>query len=291
MSYDLYFRSDRAVSVEELRAYFAKQRTFGLNDERAYYQNEATDVYFGFDFTTEVDEGCVPVAFNMNYFRPHVFGLEAEPVVTAFVRAFRLGIEDPQTEGMGDGPYSPEGFLRGWNAGNRLGYRAILTMDGAPTPFTLPSARVRGIWHWNGGKDLNNEAMTDLLDDAPACFLPTVLLLQTGEHEVKTAVIWDTKMAIAIPDVDLVLTRGEEGLLAVPTNDLWGLLPVHSRWNPEFTIAEGMPVGLATRLVGEVPADVTARVRAAMQPFQPLSRLGADRVLDAELVADARAHA
>lgn len=293
MSYDLWFRSDRRVSVDELRTYFAGQPNFTVNDERAHYENEATGVYFGFDFTNdadEADERRAPLAFNINYFRPHVFGLEAEPVLTDLVETFGFGVDDPQSEGMGEGPYSPEGFLRGWNAGNRFGHRAIMSMDDAPSPLTLPSARVRAVWQWNLGKELNAEAMIDLIDDVPPCFLPTVMLFQTGEREVKTLVIWDTKMAIAIPEVvDLVLTTTDDGTaIAAPANDLLGIVGVHSTWKADFEIFEGMPVGSTTRLVDEVPPQVTAKVRAAMRRFEPIGRLSPDAVLDAELVAEAR---
>lgn len=292
MSYDLYFRSRRAVSVEELRTYFGDQLNFTLNDERAHYENEATGVYFGFDFMTEPEEGRVPVAFNINYFRPHVFGLEAEPVLTDFVEAFELEVDDPQSEGMGEGPYSPEGFLRGWNAGNRFGHRAILTMEEAPSPLTLPAARIRSIWQWNYGKEVNAEAMIDLIDEAPPCFLPTIMLFQTGERELKSLVVWDAKMAIAVPDVDLVLTTTDDGAAIVaPANDVLGIVGVHSTWAPDFEIVEGLPVGSKTHLLDEVPPHVTAKVRAAMRRFEPLGRLSPDMVLDAELVAEARAAA
>jgi hypothetical protein len=291
MSYDLYFRSDRRVSVAELRKYFADQSHFTVSDERAHYENDATGVYFGFDFTSaDADrKNRVPVAFNINYFRPHVFGLEAEPVVTAFIAAFGLGIDDPQSEGMGRGPYSPEGFLRGWNAGNRFGHRAVMTMEEAPTPLTLPSARVAGIWRWNFGKEQSSEAMIDHIDEVPPCFLPTVMLFQTGEREVKSLVIWDAQMAIAIPDVDLVLTTTDDGApIVAPANDVLGIVGVHSTWQPDFEIAAGLPIGLTTRLVDEIGPRVTAQVHAAMRRFDPIARLSPDAVLDAELVAEAR---
>jgi hypothetical protein len=289
MSYDLYFRSARAVSIDDLRGYFEEQDNFTVSDDRAHYENEATGVYFGFDFMKEPSAARVPLAFNINYFRPHVFGLEAEPVLTDLVEAFELDIDDPQSEGMGQGPYSAEGFLRGWNNGNRFGYRAILTMDEAPVPLTLPAARVRGVWQWNRGKELNAEGMIDLIDDVPPCFLPTVMLFQTGEREVKTLVIWDTKMAIAIPEVDLVMTMTDDGApIVAQANDIFGLVGVHSTWKPGYEIVEGMPIGLTTRLVDEVDPKVTAKVRAAMRPFEPICRLSPDSVLDAELVAEAK---
>lgn len=89
------------------------------------------------------------VAFNLNFFRPHVFGLEAEPEVAAFVAAFDCAIHDPQTDGMGDGAYSAEGFLRGWNVGNAFGYRS-LRQHGTPADVMIAGdALIERVWRWN----------------------------------------------------------------------------------------------------------------------------------------------
>ncbi|MFM0009145.1 MULTISPECIES: hypothetical protein [Paraburkholderia] len=47
----------------------------------------------------------------MNYFRPHDFGLEAEPEVRFFINRFEPQVQDPQKDGMGNGPYSTKGLL------------------------------------------------------------------------------------------------------------------------------------------------------------------------------------
>ena len=290
MSYDLFFHSKKPPTVAAMKAYFKKQPHFTIHDKRAGYENEVTGVYFGFDFLDEPDEGRAPVAFNLNYFRPHVFGLEAEPAVTAFVAEFKLGIQDPQSEGMGDGPYSPEGFLRGWNAGNRFGHRAIMSHESAPTPLTLPQAKVEGMWRWNRGKEHAMEYLMDNIGDVPPCFVPTVMPMQTAETEVKTLVIWDSEMAVAIPDVDLVLTIDDEGsAMVVPTSDALGILKVHSTWAPDHDFGLGHRTGLQAWLVDTVPAATTKKFRAACRPFKPIARLRPDEVLDAELVAEAHA--
>src|SRR5262249_38215064 len=132
MSYDLYFRArgSSPSSMDDMRAWFEKRaryRFHGTADSgQAAYENEATGVYFQFDFETVDHEPetppVLPIAFNMNYFRPHVFGLEAEPEVAAFVRHFELGVEDPQGAIAG-ADYDAAGFLRGWDEGNRAAYR------------------------------------------------------------------------------------------------------------------------------------------------------------------------
>jgi hypothetical protein len=91
--------------------------------------NAETGIHFRFDYCQErSDEWATGeyVAFRMNYFRPHISGLEAEIELSAFVNAFACAIHDPQLDGMGDGPYSASGFLRGWNTGNAFAYEAGL---------------------------------------------------------------------------------------------------------------------------------------------------------------------
>ncbi|QCP52451.1 hypothetical protein FAZ95_25110 [Trinickia violacea] len=90
MSYDLFFTLPADVAQDDVEAYFRQRRCYRV-DGGATYENPDTGVYFSF----AVDEGEVPneqgtgpqrrIAFNLNYFRPHIFGLEAEPEVSAFV--------------------------------------------------------------------------------------------------------------------------------------------------------------------------------------------------------------
>ena len=45
----------------------------------------------------------LPVTFCLNFYRPHIFGLEAELEVRAFVKALNLFVSDPHIGGMGEG--------------------------------------------------------------------------------------------------------------------------------------------------------------------------------------------
>ncbi|MDD5260259.1 MAG: hypothetical protein PHD76_00260 [Methylacidiphilales bacterium] len=129
MSYDLYFTSPK-ISREEFTSYFRSRSSYEVSDQQALYQNQDTGVYFSFDYTESepVDEGAIKssAAFNLNFYRPHFFALEAVDEVTAFVEHFKFLIHDPQNDGMENGPYSPEVFLKGWNHGNEFGYAAVL---------------------------------------------------------------------------------------------------------------------------------------------------------------------
>jgi len=151
MSYDLYFDFPSAVPAEELERYFSTRPNYQLGNGAAY-QNQATGVYFQFAWSADPhgNHAVSKASFNLNYFRPHVFGLEAEPEVRAFINRFVPRIQDPQKDGMGSGPYSTKGFLTGWNTGNEYAYGAFFQMQ-MPSHkfFSLPAAELESVWRWN----------------------------------------------------------------------------------------------------------------------------------------------
>src|ERR1051325_2662308 len=132
MSYDLYFKSRNQNSKPtpiEFVEYFRQRKNYEVSNQQVVYQNETTGVYFVFDIgelSDMEDSDLLPLSFNLNYLRPHIFGLEAEPEIRSLVEKFSLLVSDDQLDGMSDGEYSTEGFLRGWNKGNEFGYRSIL---------------------------------------------------------------------------------------------------------------------------------------------------------------------
>src|SRR5687767_8514009 len=86
MSYDLMLaggRGGKKLDKKSFAAHFKGRRNYEVGKGQAVYQNENTGVYFVFD---EPADGFV--AFNLNYFRPHVFGLEAAIELEAFAKAF-----------------------------------------------------------------------------------------------------------------------------------------------------------------------------------------------------------
>jgi hypothetical protein len=234
------------------------------------------------------------VSFNINYFRPSIFGLEAAPELAAFVEAFAWDIEDPQSEGMGDGPFSVEGFLRGWNAGNRFGYRAFLghaeTEESLPR-LSLPAELHRNIWRWNRAR----EAYMDFTGtiEMSAGFAPTVFLLQPeGEQRVVSAAIWAEAMSCAMPEVDVVLAMNEPGTppRAIPQTELRALLDVFPTRpaRHEFSL-DGLShdCGLPHWLVG--PEDAPPALAEALRTLgevRQFQRVAPDSVLDRELLAE-----
>jgi hypothetical protein len=289
MSYDLYFRSDTAPSTDAVRAWFAARPNYHVSESQAAYYNEATGVYWTFDFGGEPSPDDIGVAFNLNYFRPSYFGIEAEPELTAFVRAFGLGVSDPQAEGMEEGSYSPEGFLRGWNYGNAFGYRAIGASHPVHAPATLPEAINTGVWRWNGMR----EAYMDLLCSVEmVCgFVPTVYRLQReGESRVLTAAIWGGAMEIALPEVDLILAMQvpKDPPRVIPVDTLRPLLeasPVRLADHRFELDGRAWRAGLRHWLVDPVSPELAARLATEGEPW-PLQGISPDQVLDAERVAN-----
>ncbi len=208
MSYDLYVTSPQ-ISLDDFTSYFASNARYKVENGQAFYTNEATGVYFSFDHNSEkpVDEGTIEhsVAFNINYYRPHYFALEAEPEVGRFIEHFACSIQDPQNSGMGNGPYSRDGFLTGWNAGNEFGYHAILSRDDVPEPiYSRPTAELENIWRWNIAKD---QRETSLKEDL---FVPRIMYM-TFDGELGSACVWPDGISALIPQVDF---------LYVPRKDL-----------------------------------------------------------------------
>lgn len=281
MSYDLYFSAPRGpVSLADLEAYFRGRPHVEVDSGQVFYRHPDTGVYCSFDLAAREGHD-VPCAFNLNYFRPHVFGLEVEPVLTHFVEHFALEVEDPQSDGMGSGAYSPEGFLRGWDAGNRFAHEAILAHQSPDALFTLPRARLEAIWSWNLRRaDLQRQLEVTLTPG----FVPTLMFLVLPECPdlVTVCAVWGDGMPIALPDVaDQVILLGE-GIDAprhVPVEALRPLLAGCARIAPEpsllagYTQVDATPEGALLELPYETyPGEV--------RPF----RETLDRVLTRELV-------
>lgn len=204
MSYDLYFTSDDVgvLTRERFEAYFTGRDCYTIRQSDAFYENPDTGIYFFFSYNAASDGEDAPagesVSFDLNYGRPHVFALEAEPEVSAFVRALGLNIEDPQLQGMANGPYSREGFLRGWNTGNQYGYSVFLKDSGDFGRWSLPTAELERVWRWNFAKEaLYKEIALD-------AFIPMILYAQRNGR-LCTAVVWSDAIPTFLPQVDCVI--------------------------------------------------------------------------------------
>jgi hypothetical protein len=213
MSYDLYLSSQQ-LTREAFFTYFKDRPNYR---DGGWYANDDTGVYFGFSLEAGEDYEDAPemlrrehVAFNLNYYRPHVFGLEAEPEVTAFVAAFECNVHDPQSKGMGDGPYSPGLFLGGWNAGNQFAYE-VMTKDGAagPDDVVAADADIERIWRWNFARRSLQSRFEEL-------FLPRVSWVKLSDGSPAAYAVWGEGVVTAIPDCasHVVLAREPRAGLA-----------------------------------------------------------------------------
>ncbi len=282
MSYDLFLRARGGAPLDRdaFERFFRARRRYRVEAGHAQYENDDTGVYFSFDH-----DAHGTVAFNLNDFRPHVFALEAEPELAAFVAAFDPAVEDPQVDGMGEGPYSAEGFLRGWSAGNRVAHRAFLEHGGDRSGLlTLPAATIERHWRWN----LARAELSAELGDA--VFVPKIRYFR--EHgRCVASVMWGDAVPIALPEVDrVVLVRDE--LRTVADGD-----------RPAFAVVDGaearaqlghFPVrpGPVACLVGTWGAPHPGLVDwfcAQTAREGTLDGASVDRVLCEELVAAARA--
>ena len=277
MSYDLFLKPDSApLASGQFASYFADRLHYTLNNDQAFYENQDTGVYFSFEF------GADSISFNLNYFRPHYFGLEAAPEVAAFISAFNLSVHDPQTDGMGDGPFSIEGFLRGWNSGSRFGYRAILSQDERPETHVYPTAELEPIWQWNLNRSQLQDTMGDML------FVPKFMFMK-GSETARSAIVWPDACPIYMPKADLVFVLRDE----ISTT-------AHADDPREITIVEWAEIEPAVRnypydtehgcfrLEYDMTPSTLSEFVQSLPMVPPDQNLGLanDSVLNAELVAE-----
>jgi hypothetical protein len=246
MSFDLtlFPRAGRPpLERQDFLAYFNNEKLHQHDGDTVNYSNEDTGVYFhltwqgGGSNTDEAKDDTGATApseptlyFNMNYFRPHTFGLEAVRVLAGLVQRFDLVVDDPQADGMGQGDFTPEGFLRSWNSGNRFAVSAIRQMRAqGETPLTgnltLPTALNAACWRWNYFRETVVEDLRDL-DDIDV-YVPPIWFCDEG-GQARTFALYPNLVPTAVPQVDYVLLlRNElEGPFADQSNDT----PAWVRW-------------------------------------------------------------
>lgn len=340
MSYDLYIYPHGPFAEADFARHFSGRPNYQMGDgsSDAWYRNDETGTYFSFSFSPPATEAeiaeqlrdepdlandadwrarkaCASVAFNMNYIRPHVFAVEAEPEVAAFLEAFDSAIEDYQSDGMANGPYSREGFLRGWNVGNSFGYRVILAhADNPVTLEALPevaaaqnllvadSERIADVWSWNFARKGIQDALEAAGHDV---FVPKIMWGREKAGGSPIAfVVWSAGVPTVFPGaathVLVGLERRPKGLLQ------WlGL----KRQNPDESvayilvprqrIATGLPletVSAGGRKLAFCPSGRNAfdqatfaslaAAKSASDPNALLTMAAPDAVLDAGIFED-----
>lgn len=287
MSYDLFFRpraGQPMPSTGELGAWFAQRGHYTVGNVQAIYEHEDTGVYFIFDLPTAAggdDADDAPsLAFNLNYARPGCFALEAAPELEALLARFAFDVEDPQIDGMDDGPYTREGFLRGWAAGNDVAVQAFLADAHTRSELlTLPAATIQRVWEWNRAR---KDLQARLGDDV---FVPKISYVVHG-GAVQTAAVWADGIPLALPPVEqLVLARDRLAprrfLRRVEDICLCAYADAAPLLQRFAAPSDGAPYLRLAYL--EAPAEVMAFFRARA-PAPQLAMVGVDRVLEVELI-------
>ena len=208
MSYDLYFCAAHLPSREEFAGHFAERAAFKVDGTQAWYENEDTGVYFSFDMLDTEDreelgdDSDAWASFNLNYYRPSFFALEAAIELDAFVERFGAKVSDPQIEGIFD-TYAREPFLHAWDHGNRCGYEAVQSSAGASPPHARPAEELTAIWRWNYGRNALQERIGD------GVFVPRICFVTHGGQLVSTTV-WGNAVPIVLPKTDSVIVGRDE---------------------------------------------------------------------------------
>jgi len=200
---------------------------------------------------------------------------------------------------MGQGEYSPEGFLRSWNAGNNFTASAVRQMKQQGEKMltgnlSLPADVNRKLWEWNYTR---GDLCEHLLEaEEIGVFVPLIMLFRE-DGQARTFCVFPNLVPTAVPKVDRVFVMRNElpephdgDSKETPAWVSWdelraasaefevrerdAPLPFLLLFSEDYSSQETAPEGLA-RWVAGLP-DWPAKPE-----FVPV-----DQVLDAELVAE-----
>lgn len=279
MSYELDLVFEPAVPRRRMLEHFVARKHYAINGDRIDYEHPDTGVSFSLRLrcakTILLQSKVVAAAFEINYNRPSVFGLEAEKELSALVTAFRPRIDDPQMHGMGQGPYSGQGFLDGWNFGNVFAVQTLRARDPRAHILSLPAADLRDAWAWNYDRAARKERFSR------SAFVPEIWFLVV-EGRVRRAALWPEGLPILLPKVDLVVVgrieKGEKRYGVAP----WAEAEDAAR-RAGFDVAKD-PIEIRYLAKPRPIADWVAQVPAVTR----IQYVDPHHVLDEELIAAAR---
>jgi hypothetical protein len=285
MSYDLFLKPRHGTfDPIQFLDYFRSRSHYEVSERQALYGNPDSGVYFGFELEPppeDPDEEHLPISFNINFFRPSYFILEAELEVTAFVRYFDLVVFDPQIDGMEGDEYQSHLLIKGWNRGNEFAFASLLRKRKVARDVpTLPAATLMEFWRWNLGRAERQARVGDTKS------IPRILFVRIA-GEARSAAFWpDGGIRSIIPHVDyLVVDRekfdpeqqpGKEDQALVAWEVARPLLERYGSIEMDNSFVlndDAQPPGGLAGLIQSLPAYTGE--------FVPLS---ADDVLDRELV-------
>lgn len=175
---------------------------------------------------------------------------------------------------MGDGPYSREGFLRSWNAGNEFGTGAVLSQSAGKTIWSLPSRELHRAWHWNYTQPRRQAACGNRQ------FVPQILYMNIAGH-ARTVAVWGDGLPTLLPPVGFVLVA-RPGL----NGNEFGFVSWEQLTQLLTTIGyQSGPEGFNLNYLARPEAVVDFVENIMTADISELSRFSPHHVLDEELVS------
>jgi hypothetical protein len=280
MSYDLFLTT--ATDIGAVRGWL-RSRGYSVTESEAVHDNKATGVSFGLHLTG-LDDGT-RLAFHLNYFRPDFFALEAEPHVAELIAELDAALDDPQANGMADGPYTRDGFLAGWRHGNRFAASVVAAQAGPA--MSLSRDTNTAVWQWNNSRT----AYLDLLGriEMVAAFVPLVMLFVV-DGQPQTGVVWGERMALVVPTVDWIIALDKPG--DPPRWQPWSrvapaLTGYPTRADHKFSMMDGTyESGLRHYVVEEPNEAVVQMLSHPGETVEIEGRLHPALVVDTELLSE-----
>lgn len=197
MSYDLHFNSTKSFTQADFESHFASRPNYSVEQNQAWYENPDTGVYFSFDFEFKSETGDHhPVTFFLDYMRPTYFAQEAQPEITAFIKAFNLTVKDPQDGGMTTGKFDTQNFFQIYKEGNQHACQ-----EAGKTPkgiSVLPTLTLQEAWLWNYARLQRQNSLPNHL------YVPKIIFVGY-KGQTTTAITWPDAIPTLIPKVDLLI--------------------------------------------------------------------------------------
>lgn len=216
MSYDLRFiaREEAMPTADAIEAHFRARNFFAVTTMpegriAADYHNTDTGVICSFAFDPsatstlqELPEGhaVTGLTFEVGYFRPTYFALEAFPLVATFAEAFGLLLEDAQ-RGTVAAP-DVDALVEKWKSANAWAIRSMPAKGGMRY---LPEEYTNHWWRMMMAK----RSTADLLGDEPIFYPDVIILLRPDNTAIKT-IVWPDGIPQFFPECNYVYV-GREG--------------------------------------------------------------------------------
>lgn len=217
MSYDLDFIvKGKLPPRSKFLEYFEGRENYEIEGDTAHYATETSGIEFRFTYEAQGERkgGGLWASFYINHVRPRYFARWASYEIASFIEEFKVGIEDPQPEGLGHGPFDKDEFVKAWEE-SQYAFIRQLHEEGQLKLFTvLPSKTLEEIYFWNIVSPLRNLS--------PNGHLFTEMFLIHTVDGPKTTFLWPDQSPIVFPEVETALIMRVESRdnILIPFNEL-----------------------------------------------------------------------